>query len=100
MTEQFQCRKCGSGWGGLNTCHCQRCHVTFSTVANFDRHQRGGECLTPKDAGLVRNGRRYECYGQPGEQERAARMQGKDSGGLTGVEGLPVPEAAFGGVSS
>lgn len=47
---------CGARWGGLRTCHCSRCHLTFSTVGNFDRHQRGGKCLHPSEVGLVERG--------------------------------------------
>jgi len=36
-----------------NRCLCRGCNRYFSTVANFDRHRRGGQCLDPKDAGLV-----------------------------------------------
>lgn len=30
--------RCGATWTGGKTCHCATCHLTFTTVANFDAH--------------------------------------------------------------
>ena len=32
--------------------HCSLCHVTFKSVAGFDRHRRGGTCALPQDVGM------------------------------------------------
>jgi len=32
--------------------HCGACHQTFGGVTGFDRHRRGGECLTARDIGM------------------------------------------------
>lgn len=88
ITLPFACRVCAARWGGLNTSHCMRCHATFSTVANFDRHQRGGECLEPAEVGLVLNGRSYACWGQPGDQNRPASVQGQESARSSAPTGL------------
>ncbi|MBG6137487.1 FDXHR family putative zinc-binding protein [Longispora fulva] len=53
-----RCSKCGKGWGGLRTCHCWECCVTFSDVRAFDAHRKGarsGKCRTPESVGLVPN---------------------------------------------
>jgi hypothetical protein len=34
-------------------CLCRACGELFSTVRNFDRHRRNGECRHPATAGLV-----------------------------------------------
>lgn len=47
------CRGCPTRWTGLTTSHCAGCHETFTTVSNFDRHRRGGECVRPSSAGLI-----------------------------------------------
>lgn len=60
------CGRCKDWYTGGRTCHCGGCHKTFSAVSSFDRHRVGGKCRTPADAGLVRNGRLFECYGAPG----------------------------------
>ena len=49
--------KCGARWTGLRVAHCSVCHRTFTTVANFDRHRRGGRCVDPASVDMVRNGR-------------------------------------------
>jgi len=33
---------------GTKTCQCTSCSRLFTTVANFDRHRKGGECLYPE----------------------------------------------------
>lgn len=59
--------RCGSRWGGGNTAHCGACHHTFTTVSNFDRHRRNGECLNPRDAGLIARERPgYTAWSEPG----------------------------------
>jgi hypothetical protein len=62
------CHGCANRWNGYSTCHCSACHLTFSTIHAFDRHRRGGHCLDPATAGLVRSSRGYECWGQRGDQ--------------------------------
>ena len=70
----FGCGGCDARWQGANTSHCANtgCHQTFSTVGNFDRHRRGGECREPSTVGLIRNGRSYPCWGLPGQQPEEA----------------------------
>ena len=58
--------RCGATWGGLSTCHCAGCCMTFSGLTAFDAHRKGGACLTPGDAKLVDSGRDYVCFGFPG----------------------------------
>jgi hypothetical protein len=39
--------KCGARWKGEAIAHCAVCHLTFTTVNNFDYHTRGGgRCRT------------------------------------------------------
>lgn len=49
--------RCDREWNGLRESHCARCHQHFSTVRNFDRHQRRvGDhviCLPPTLVGLI-----------------------------------------------
>jgi len=56
----------------LKTAHCARCHTTFTTVSNFDRH-RPGTCLPPTEIGLVvlRKHGDTPIWGQPGLPENA-----------------------------
>lgn len=42
--------KQGCEWGGLLTCHCSRCHRTFSAIDPFDRHVGTRGCLDPATA--------------------------------------------------
>jgi len=37
--------------------HCPVDHLTFTTVANFDRHRRHGRCLDPATIGMTTNER-------------------------------------------
>lgn len=62
----YECRSCGATWGGMNTCHCDGCHHTFTGITTFDQHRRGGACKTPADAGLVLTSRTYPCFGAAG----------------------------------
>ena len=74
----FACPRCDTRWGGPLTCHCTACHRTFSGITAFDKHRtgshtKGRSCLDPETAvferadgttwGLVKLGRRYECWG-------------------------------------
>lgn len=53
--------RCGARWQGEAIAHCAVCHLTFTTVANFDFHLYKGRCRTeaelrdkgyePNDAG-------------------------------------------------
>ena len=73
---------CGARWGGFKTSHCLACHFTFSTVANFDRHQRNGECIDPSEVGLVLAPRAgYWVWQQPGDPEATAAAIARVSGG-------------------
>jgi hypothetical protein len=48
---------CGSVWSGAGAAHCGACHVTFSSLTAFDRHQRAADgrlvCVAPAEVGLV-----------------------------------------------
>ncbi len=48
---------CGATWTGMQVSHCGSCHLTFSSLSSFDRHQnRAGSdklCRDPQEAGLV-----------------------------------------------
>lgn len=66
-----QCGTCGARWGGLNTCHCCSCHLTFTGLTAFDKHRdgkhpTGRHCLPPEQVGLEDAGRDYPCMGFPG----------------------------------
>ncbi len=63
MSTTTRCPSCTRRWGGLRAAHCPSCHVTFSGVSAFDRHQRGGRCLNPASMGLVNSG---EIWTYPG----------------------------------
>jgi hypothetical protein len=58
------CSGCPASWASMRAAHCAGCHLTFSTVANFDRHRRNFVCIGPEDAGLVRDDR--GVWKQPG----------------------------------
>jgi hypothetical protein len=47
---------CGAKWTGTGRTHCAApgCHRLFSGLTAFDAHRKGGECLLPGDAGLVK----------------------------------------------
>jgi len=45
---------CGAKWTGTGRCHCGSCHKLYSGLTAFDAHRKGGECLLPGDAGLVK----------------------------------------------
>jgi hypothetical protein len=38
--------RCGATWTDGKTSHCAACHLTFTTVSNFDAHRTGRRCLT------------------------------------------------------
>lgn len=38
---------------GSRRCLCRWCDQFFSTVANFDKHRKGGVCNSPVTVGLV-----------------------------------------------
>lgn len=60
--------RCGARWSGSRTAHCGACHETFSGVAPFDAHRRGGECRPPAEVGLTLFPERaYRCWGNPAE---------------------------------
>lgn len=73
MTEPYRPRcECGATWGGLNTCHCASCHLTFTGVTAFDLHRRTGRCQDPRVAGLALADRDYECWGSPEHRPEAS----------------------------
>ncbi len=54
-------------------CHCAICHVTFSTVGNFDRHKPSYiGCQHPADVGLVPSTRSAGVWCQPGRDNKEA----------------------------
>lgn len=63
--ERSHCTPAHINWVGTNKCHCASCCQTFSTVSNFDRHRKGGECLPPESAGMHRN--KHGVWIQDGE---------------------------------
>lgn len=56
-TADLHSHSCGATWTGTQASHCGACHLTFSSITSFDRHQNraGSEklCRDPQDAGLV-----------------------------------------------
>lgn len=62
----FTCGK-GCKWDGLSKAHCAaECHLTYSRESSFNRHRRGGKCLTPEEAGLeARQGNDFIYYAVP-----------------------------------
>ena len=62
MNAPFSCSSCGRGWTGMNECHCDTCHQSFSNETNFDRHRVFGvegdwstrRCLTPEEIGALK----------------------------------------------
>lgn len=54
---------CGARWGGLKTCHCVRCHRTFTGLTAFDQHQTGG-CSTDQLV-VVRSSGNQQVWGAP-----------------------------------
>jgi hypothetical protein len=65
------CTKCAAEWGGMNTCHCSGCHLTFTGLTAFDAHRRGGECRPADSVGLSLTKRAYPCYGYPSDDTGA-----------------------------
>lgn len=49
----FTCGGCPDRWSTLRQAHCSGCCRTFTTVGNFDRHRRDGQCRHPLTVGLV-----------------------------------------------
>lgn len=49
----FTCGGCRARWTTLRQAHCSGCCRTFTTVGNFDRHRRDGQCRHPSTVGLV-----------------------------------------------
>jgi hypothetical protein len=43
--------RCGASWTGLGIAHCAVCHLTFTTVSNFDAHldNKAGRCRIPAE---------------------------------------------------
>jgi hypothetical protein len=53
------CGRCHSHWTGLNTAHCNSCHLTFTGVSAFDEHRYNGTCRPITETRLIdreRNG--------------------------------------------
>lgn len=38
------CAGCDTTWTGLAVAHCAACHLTFGSVAGFDKHRVSGRC--------------------------------------------------------
>lgn len=75
MTDlPFGCRFCGSRWSGVNTSHCIRCHETFSSVGNFDAHQKGSVCLNPEKLKFERLKKGGGTWGTPMPPEMLQRF--------------------------
>lgn len=74
--------RCGKRWGGSKTAHCSRCHETFTTPSNFDKHQRDRVCLDPALVGLVETARAgYTAWGAPADPNRWAGNDAYPFGG-------------------
>lgn len=59
--------------------HCGACHRTFGGVSGFDRHRRGGLCLSPAEIGYADNGR--GVFREPltdSRRKRLADLRGAD----------------------
>lgn len=68
MTGGHTCSAdCTRGWGPTGRSHCRACGASFTTWRNFDRHRKGGNCLTPELVGLELNDR--GLWQQPGPEE-------------------------------
>lgn len=68
MTDNGDRRKlatcqCGAYWGGSKTCHCARCHRTFTGLTAFDAH-RPGHCDV-NDLVVVRQSGNQQVWGMP-----------------------------------
>ena len=86
------CSRCDARWSGLRMAHCAApgCCATFSTVANFDRHRRGGRCVPPADAGLVPDSRGvWRMPGQPDDADTPVPTVGVEP--EIDAIGWPVP---------
>jgi len=44
MTQPDGCNGCVNRWGGHGTCHCAKCHRTFTGLTAFDKHRKNGVC--------------------------------------------------------
>lgn len=73
MAASACCSSCGEMWTGLDRCHCTDCHETFNSTSAFDRHRRGGTCLSPREAGLSRTQRGY--WARPATPERTQQLE-------------------------
>jgi hypothetical protein len=70
LIPAYGCPRCDLRWGGLNTCHCTACHITFSCQRASDKHRQGLHtkkryCVPPGTVGLVLTPRSYPCWGYP-----------------------------------
>lgn len=69
---------CGCWWTGLGIHHCCGCGRNFTSVSAFDKHRDGSHargtrhCIDPAAVGLVDAGRKFPCWGWPGDDERWA----------------------------
>lgn len=62
--RQHKCTvTCTKGWPAGSKCHCTSCGLNFGSIALFDRHRKGDQCLDPRrwrdvrldDRGVYRN---------------------------------------------
>jgi hypothetical protein len=71
----FTCAGCNNTWTGNVMAHCATCHVTYGSVASFDRHRRiprewrnrtprtHAGCAEPEEIGLYWNPTR-NCWSE------------------------------------
>ena len=65
--KRHPCADCQPLNPGSKMAHCSVCHVTFSTVGNFDRHNPScSGCAHPAAVGLVPSRRSPGAWCQPG----------------------------------
>ena len=81
---------------GSRRCHCAGCHLDFSGLTAFDRHQTpNGDtlCQDPTSRGLIQ--RPDGVWRTPGEMPNGLfPPQGNDGDGLTGAPGTREPHEA------
>ena len=67
--NRHRCADCQPLNPGSKMAHCSICHVTFSTVGNFDRHNPSySGCAHPAAVGLVPSRRSPGAWCQPGRE--------------------------------
>lgn len=69
---RYRCGGCALWWTALGAAHCAGCHETFTSVSGFEKHRRGGQCLTPAEVGLVPADRKWPGWALPGSYDPTA----------------------------